>query len=127
WTWLLPHMMDIRAAIYAGVAAGIFSTIVEIALWSVFSDALPAILFRDSRLAAAIVVGPGALSPSMGFDWRILLVATLVHFALSIIYGLILSTLISRLAITSSTIVGAAFGLMLYAVNMYGFTRIFPW
>ena len=119
--------MDIRAAVLAGVAAGVFATIVQIALWSVFSDAFPAILFRDARLAAAIVMGRGVLPPPASFDWQILLVATLVHFALSISYGLILSGLISRLATPLSAIVGAAFGLMLYAVNMYGFTVLFPW
>ena len=119
--------MDIRAAVYAGVAAGILSTIVQIALWSVFSDALPAILFRDARLAAAIVMGRGVLTPSATFGWQVMLVATLVHFTLSIIYGLILCWLISRLTALSSTIVGAAFGLILYAANMYGFTVVFPW
>src|SRR6266567_717912 len=123
--------MDVRAAVYAGVAAGIFSTIIEIALWLVFSDAFPAILFRDARLAAAIVTGRGALAPPASFDWHVTLVATLVHFALSIFYGLILSWLISRLisrpVAPVSAIVGAAFGMMLYAVNMYGFTVVFPW
>ena len=47
-------MIDVRAAVYAGVAAGIVSTLAQIALWLIFSDAFPAILFRDARLTAAI-------------------------------------------------------------------------
>ena len=99
----------------------------QIGLWSVFTDALPTILLRDARLAAAIVMGRAVLSPPASFDWEVMLVATLVHFALSMLYGLILSWLMSRLATPLSTIVGAAFGLILYAANMYGFTVVFPW
>jgi len=120
-------MMDVRAAIYAGVAAGIVSTIAQIALWAVFSDALPAILLRDARLAAAIVMGRIVLPPPATFEWQVMVVATLVHLALSTIYGLMLSWLIRRLTTPISAIAGAAFGLALYAVNMYGFTVVFPW
>jgi uncharacterized membrane protein YagU involved in acid resistance len=120
-------MIDVRAAVYAGVAAGIVSTLAQIGLWLIFSDAFPAILFRDARLTAAIVMGRGVLPPPTSFDWRVMLVATLVHFTLSMLYGLILSCLMSRLATALAAIVGAAFGLILYAVNMYGFTVVFPW
>ena len=50
-----------------------------------------------------------------------------MHLALSVAYGLILSRLISRLRTGSSLLAGTAFGLCLYAVNMYGFTTVFPW
>ncbi len=99
----------------------------QIILWSIFTDALPAILFRDARFTAAIVLGPGVLPPPASFDRRILLIATLVHFALSIAYGLILARLIAGLRTPSSLLAGAAFGLGLYAVNMYAFTAVFPW
>jgi|SRR5437870_9281280 len=115
------------AAAYAGLAAGILATVVEIVLWSVFTDALPEILFRDARFAAAIVMGPGVLSSASAFDWQVMLVATLVHFALSVVYGLILSRLIWRLRVLPSLLAGAAFGLFLYAINMHGFTTVFPW
>jgi uncharacterized membrane protein YagU involved in acid resistance len=115
------------AAVYASVIAGILATVVQIALWSVFADALPTILFRDARLAAAIVMGRGVLPPPASFNWIVMLVATLVHFALSIAYGLALSPLISRLRTPPSMLAGAAFGLCLYGINMYGFTAVFPW
>jgi hypothetical protein len=120
-------MMDVRAAVNAGVAAGILSTLAQIALWSMLSNAFPAILFRDARLAAAIVMGTAVLPPLTGFDGSVMLAATLVHFSLSIFYALILAWLISRLATPLSAIVGAVFGLVLYPVNMYGFTVFFPW
>ena len=116
-----------RSAALAGVAAGVVATVAQIALWWAASEPLPAILFRDARLSAAIIMGRQVLPPPATFDWSIMLVATLVHFALSIAYGLTLSVFISRLSTPLSLLAGAVFGLFLYAVNMYGFTFLYPW
>jgi hypothetical protein len=121
------HPVKWSAALFAGVAAGILATLVQLALWSVFTDALPTILFRDARFTAAIVMGRAVLPPPESFDWPVMLVATLLHFALSVAYGLILARLIARLGLMLSLVVGAAFGVFVYAVNMYGFTIVFPW
>jgi len=115
-----------RAAVAAGMAAGILATVVQVALWFILTDALPEIFYRDARFAAAIVMGPGALSPANPRA-PVLLAATLVHFALSIVYGAIVSWLAARLGARASLLAGAAFGVALYLVNMYGFTAIFPW
>jgi hypothetical protein len=115
------------AAAYAGIAAGIAATIVEIALWSAFTDALPQIFFRDARFAAAIVMGAAVLSPTAGSTWQVLLAATLVHVVLSVAYGLILSWLILRMRMRASLLAGAAFGLFVFALDMYGLTTVFPW
>ena len=119
--------VNFNAAVYAGIVAGIFATAVQIALWSVFADALPTMLFRDARFAAAIVLGRKVLPPPASFDWTVMLIATGVHFALSIAYGLALSVLIRRLRTLPSIFAGAVFGLCLYGINMYGFTAVFPW
>src|ERR1700681_300640 len=116
-----------RSAALAGIAAGVVATVAQIGLWWAASEPLPAMLFRDARLTAAIVIGRQVLPPPATFDWSIMLVATLVHFALSIAYGLTLSVFISRLSTPLSLLAGAAFGLFLYAINMYGFTFVFPW
>jgi hypothetical protein len=84
-------------------------------------------LMRDARLAAAMVLGPGVLPPPASFDAWIMLAATSIHFALSIIYGLIIAPLVSRSSIEWSLLIGALFGLAIYFVNMYGFTLLFPW
>ena len=115
------------AAVGAGVAAGVVATIVQIALWRAFGDSLPDILYRDARFAAAIVMGRGVLPPPATFDGWIMLVATAVHFALSIAYGVVLAAFISRFRLLPSLFAGAAFGLCLYALNMYGLTAVFPW
>jgi hypothetical protein len=87
------------AAVWAGVAAGILATVAQIALWSIFADLVPAILFRDTRFTAAIVMGRAVLLPPATFDAGIMLAAALVHFALSIIYGLGVSWVITRLRV----------------------------
>jgi hypothetical protein len=117
----------VLAAVYAGIAAGILSTVAQLALWAMFTDALPEILFRDARLAAAIVMGRGVLPPPASFDAVVMLVATLVHFALSITYALILAPLLTSLGPRAALLAGAAFGVALFAMNMYGFTVVFPW
>jgi len=53
--------------------------------------------------------------------------ALAVHFPLSILYAVILAWIIHRWATGRAIWVGAAFGLVLYLVNFYGFTAIFPW
>jgi hypothetical protein len=116
-----------RSAALAGIAAGVVATVAQIALWWAASEPLPAILFRDARLTAAIVMGHQVLPPPATLDWPIMLVATLVHFALSTAYGLTLSVFISRLSTPLSLLAGAVFGLFLYAINMYGFTFLYPW
>ncbi|MCO6427477.1 MAG: sodium:proline symporter [Nitrosomonas communis] len=115
------------AALYAGVAASIFSTVAQILLWWVCWDALPSILYRDARFAAAIILGPEVLPPPATLDWLVLLVATWLHFGLSIIYALVLSRLIYRLDLKISLIIGVLYGLVLFILNVYGFAIIFPW
>ena len=119
--------MNARAALDAGLAAGVVSTLAQLVLWLTLTDALPGILVRDVRLTAAIVLGPAVLEPRNDPDAQVWIVATLVHFALSLAYGAALSAIIDRLAFGFSLVVGAVFGLALYALNMHGFTRLYPW
>lgn len=116
-----------RAVVYAGIAAGIIATIGQIILWWVFGDALPSILFRDARLTAAIVLGRSVLPPPATFDLKVIFVSTAIHFALSISYTLILAGFISRRDTLLSVLVGILYGVVLFVINMYGFTIIFPW
>jgi hypothetical protein len=115
------------AALGAGTAAAIISTVAQILLWATLTDALPGVLWRDARLAGAIILGPVALSPPATFDAQIFLVATVVHFGLSIVYAMVLAAIIAARSTRSSLIVGGLFGLALYAINLYGFTAVFPW
>jgi hypothetical protein len=115
------------AALYAGIAAGIIATMAQIILWWIFSGSLPGIMFRDARLAAAIVLGKEILPMQVAFDWPAMIVATMIHFSLSVIYSMILAAFIVRRSLGVSIFVGVEFGFILFGVNMYGFTLIFPW
>jgi uncharacterized membrane protein YagU involved in acid resistance len=90
-------------------------------------DVFPEALFRDARLAAAIVLGRTVLPPPASFDAGVTAVATLVHFALSIAYGLAIAMLVRSLRWRASLLAGAAAGLAIYLANMYGFTALYPW
>ncbi len=111
----------------AGLAAGAVATVAQMALWRLASLPLREMLLRDTRLAAAILMGRRVLSAPETFDWIVLCAASVVHIALSIIYGLVLAPLAVRLNLRPALAAGALFGLLLYGVNMYGFTAVFPW
>jgi hypothetical protein len=61
------------------------------------------------------------------FDLGVIATAVVVHMVLAIIYGIILAFLITRLDIGMAVMAGAIYGLALYAINFYGFTKWFPW
>ena len=63
----------------------------------------------------------------VAFDWAAMIVATLIHFSLSVIYSMILAAFIVRRSLGVSVFVGVEFGFILFGVNMYIFTLIFPW
>jgi hypothetical protein len=108
-----------------GAAAG--STVVELLLWPIAGDDAIGNLLRDTRLTAAIVMGRGVLGASAGFDPLVMAAATLVHLALSLVYAAVLAKVIRNLSLAAALLAGAAFGLILYGVNLYAFTAIFPW
>ena len=123
----LGDAIDCRVAAVAGIVAGTLATAFQIFLWWLAGDPLPDMLFRDARLTAAMVLGRQALVPSSALDWRVMSVATIVHFALSVAYAVALAVTIRRLRRRAAIATGAAFGLLLYLVNLYGFTLLFPW
>lgn len=116
----------IRAAA-AGVIAGIVATVAQVILWWAFTDELPWILYRDARLTAAVVMGTAVLPPPSTFDLKVMMVATGIHTGLSVVYSLILVFAIHRLPMQGALLAGLVFGLILYVVNMYGMTVMFPW
>ncbi|MET1535569.1 sodium:proline symporter [Burkholderia sola] len=113
--------------LWAAFGAAVGSTVVELLLWTIAGDDAVQNLFRDARLTAAIVMGRNVLGASGGFDPVVMGVATLVHAALSLVYAAVLARLIRSLPLVAALFAGGAFGLLLYGVNLYGFTAIFPW
>lgn len=110
-----------------GLGAGVISTAAQLALWTLAGMPVFETLFRDARLTAALILGAAVLPPPSTPRWDILLAATLIHFALSIAYALVPAYLVGRLTTLRAIVGGASYGLAVYAINMYGFTLLFPW
>jgi len=110
-----------------GIGAGTLATVAQIALWRLAGMPVLETLFRDARLTAALLMGPAVLPPPVTAQWDILLVATLIHFVLSISYALLPALLAMRLPAGLAIVAGALYGLGIYVVNLYGFTLLFPW
>lgn len=113
--------------IWAAFGAAIASTLAELLLWWIRDENAIRNLFRDARLAAAIVMGRGVLGPHTGFDPLVMGAATLVHFSLSLAYTTVLTMAVRSLSLRSALLAGTVFGLILYGINMHGLTTIFPW
>lgn len=119
--------IDPTMVLVVGLGAGVIATVAQIAMWWLAGMPLPETLFRDARLTAALVMGIDVLPPPSTPQWNILLVATLIHFLLSVLYALIPAHWASRLRNGSALFAGALYGLAIYVINLYGFTLLFPW
>ncbi|AXF25999.1 sodium:proline symporter [Burkholderia pyrrocinia] len=113
--------------LWAAFGAALGSTLIELPLWWLAGDDAIRNLFRDARLTAAIVMGRRVLGASAGFDPLVMGGATLVHFALSLAYAAVLAKVVRGMSLGAALLAGGAFGLILYGVNLYAFTAIFPW
>ncbi|MEQ9619856.1 MAG: hypothetical protein RIG61_11885 [Deltaproteobacteria bacterium] len=113
-----------KAAVIAGVIAGIVFLILEMLLVQFVGGGSA---WGPPRMMAAIVMGQEVLPPPATFDAGVVVTALIVHLILSIIYGVILSVIINKLGIGMALLIGAVSGLILYIVNFYGFTAVFPW
>lgn len=128
-THTLTHRkLDWRAGAWAGVIAGVAFLALEMLLVPLLMGQSP---WGPPRMIAAIIMGRDVLPPPATFDGGVLVAAMAVHFALSIVLGLILGKLIALFNLDSSWgltfVVGAVFGLVVYVVNFYGMTAFFPW
>ena len=119
--------IDPAMALVAGIGAGVIATLAQLLLWWLNQIPLAETLFRDARLTAALLMGGAVLPPPSTAQWDILLVATLIHFALSVAYALLPAHLAGSLNTGPALLAGALYGLAIYVVNLYGLTVLFPW
>lgn len=113
-----------KAAAWAGLISGVAFVMLEMVLVPLFMGGSP---WGPPRMIAAIVMGKGVLPPPATFDVGVLMAAMAVHLPLSVVFTLILAWIIARFDIGVAVLSGAVFGLILYLVNFYGFTAVFPW
>ncbi len=79
------------------------------------------------RMIAAIGMGKSVLPPPATFDAGIMMMAMLIHFGLAVILAFLFAFMARGRTVGMATMIGAAFGLVLYLVNFYGMTAVFPW
>lgn len=120
----LRHIVQWQPAVLAGIVAGAVFLLVNI-LYDWLAHGLNA--WAILRYAASIVLGQGVLPPPATFDAGIIIVGLLVALVLSIVYALILATIIHRWGLLVGIIGGALFGAAVYVINLYTFTLWFPW
>ena len=115
--------IELAAGPRAGAAGALAFLILEMILVPVV---LGGSAWGPVRMIAGLVMGRGVVQPSDTFD-GVVVVGLAVHFALSALYGVILAFIIPRMMGGQAMLVGGLYGLVLYLVNFYGFTLLFPW
>ena len=114
-----------HAAIYSGITAALVSLAIETPLVWLLQGELP---WAAARMTAAMLLGTGVLIPPDTFDFRLVMLALGIHIMLSVLYGLIFASVTRGMTIARAAVIGAAFGLLLFVVNLYGIAPIlFPW
>lgn len=111
-----------------GIIAGISFIIFELVIAGITgpSAAMPL------RAISAIVLGPGALEPSIHVAVAVI-VGLIVHFILSAIFGLVLSVVIGIIRPLSNNrgmllLSATVYGLFLWIINFYVIApQTFPW
>jgi hypothetical protein len=122
--------IDWRAGVYAGLIAGAVFLILEMGMVWLFRGESP---WAPPRMIAAMVLGEGVLpmppEKPATFSLGILATAMVIHFLLSIIYGLVGAAIVAnRMGYGGAIVVGGLCGFAIYLVNFYPIAAaFFPW
>jgi hypothetical protein len=119
----MRQVLDVRAAILAGILAGV----VFFVLLCAITAATVGSPWVFPRLVAATVLGRGVLPPPATFDPLVVIVALAIHLPLSIASAALIAFVIHRGGFWRGVIGGAVLGLFLYAINFGMLSFIAPW
>lgn len=110
-----PRSADWRAAVIAGLIAGLVFLLVNMALTGhlLGNAQLPL------QLAAALLLGPGVMPPAVGLGSSVFLTGFGVHLVLAIGFTCLIAFCLHRWGIWVGIFGGALFGLALYSINYY--------
>jgi len=124
----LHSVTDLKAGAWAGVIAGLAFLILEMVLVWMAQGQSP---WGPPHMMAAMVLGQEVLPPPgtwAPLDLKIMMTAMMIHFPVSIVYGLIGAWLMHRFDWTGALMIGAILGLAIYIVNFYMIApEAFPW
>ena len=118
--------IELKRGAIAGIVAGIVFVMVEMAAVTTVMGMNP---WGPPRMMAAIALGERALPPPETFDAGIVFVGMMVHFALSAVLGAGFAMAAARLctSMAHAVLAGTLMGVVVYGVNFYAFTELFPW
>jgi hypothetical protein len=122
---LPPAISEPVAGVVGGVIAGTAYLVAQI---SFTAAARPGSAAEPLQRIAAILMGPDAAPPPAEFSFTVLGMAFIIHFALAMVFGRLISVLVWRRRPASGVLVGGALGVALYALN-FGLIAptAFPW
>lgn len=117
----MRQVVDWSAAVWAGLVSGLLYMIVG----SVLSGILYSNFLLPIKMTAAFIWGSQSIldQPSIAM----IMLALIVHFLLSIVFGLIVAFVVHRWGLIIGIVGGALLGLALYGINFYALTEFFPW
>lgn len=114
---------DISAALWAGLIAGTVFLGTMLLLSANVLGSSDIVL----RMMAAILRGEEALAPSTLLDSGLISTALLVHYGLSLAFGIVIAIIIQRWGLIVGLLGGAALGMALYTINFFSVSYFFPW
>lgn len=118
--------IDWSAAVWAGIVGGIVFLVMEMLLMPLFG--LAPSMWAPPRMIAAIGMGESVLPPPATFDLAVVMVAMVIHFATSILFGIVVAFLIRGMGPGAAVAVGVVAALLLYAFVFYVMTAgPWPW
>lgn len=125
WKW---RATDWTAAAVSGFAAGAVLMVLDL-IWSTVFD--PHGPWRTSHMIAPIFTGAESLPASYQFNLGVVASALAIHYALGIVFGLVIGALLVQLELDSTPgialVAGASMGFALYLLNFELLTDFFPW
>jgi hypothetical protein len=114
---------DWAAVIWSGLISGLIMLMVSILLpWIILGDPLLIV-----RIIASILLGPLVIGAPSGQLPGIYVVALLTHFSLSLFFAFLIALIFHRYGMIVAFIGGAVMGAVIYFMNYYTFTLVFPW
>ena len=116
--------IDWSSAIWSGIIAGAVFMMLEMVMVPMFLGGSP---WGPPRMIAAIGMGKGVLPPPDTFALVPMVVAMAIHFMLAIVLAVVLALFVNRVGLGMAVLAGAVFGLVVYLINFYGLTAVFPW
>ncbi len=113
------------AGVLAGLAAGAIYLLAQVSLTAL---ARPGGAAEPLQRIAAILLGPDAAPPPAELSFTVFGMALIVHFALAMVFGKVVCTLVWQRTASVALLLGAATGVALYGLNFELIApSAFPW